>query len=197
MPLSQATPLLIREPGFLFSALLASTEPTHAALGSTYDADTWPVAWVPWGPTAEGSVFSYNTTVEPIRVAELFDPIAYSVTETGATLAFAVTNFTLLNMARAMNAPSSAVTTVSGATTTLSSKLEPPDPEAIIRRMIGWESLDHTMRFVGRQAINSGEMQINFQRGGAANMATTWTFERPAASKAFAFYGAGTARLGV
>lgn len=197
MPLSQATPLLLREPGFLFSALLASTEPTHAALASTYDADTWPVAWVPWGPTAEGSTFGYTTTVEPIRVAELFDPVEYSVTETGATLAFAVTNMTLMNIARGMNAPSSAVSTVSGATTTLSSKVEPPEPEAIIYRMIGWESLDHTMRFVGRKAINAGEMQINLARGGAANMATTWTFARPTGAKAFTFYGAGTARLGV
>lgn len=197
MPLSQATPMLIREPGFLFSALLLSTEPLHAALASTYDADVWPVAWVPWGPTAEGSVFGYNTTVEPIRVAELFDPVDYSITETGATLAFAVTNFTLLNMARLMNAPSSLVTTVSGTGATLSSKVEPPDQEQIISRMIGWESLDHTMRFVGRSAINSGEMQINLAKGGAASMASTWMFKRPAAGKAFTFYGAGTARLGV
>lgn len=197
MSLSQATPLLLREPGFLFSALLLSTEPTHTAAGSSYDLDAWPVAWVPWGPTAEGSVFGYNTNLEPIRVAELFDPVAFSITETGATLAFAVTNFTLQNIARLMNAPSSLVTTVSGTGVTLSSKVEPPDSDQIINRMIGWESLDHTMRFVGRQAINGGEMQINLARGAAANIASTWSFQRPTTGKAFTFYGAGTARLGV
>ncbi|MBC9003680.1 hypothetical protein [Micromonospora aurantiaca (nom. illeg.)] len=197
MPLSQATPLLLREPGFLFSALLASAEPLHAAAGSSYDADPWPVAWIPWGPTLEGSVFGHATNVEPVRVAELFEAVAYSVTEVTTTLAFAVTNFTLHNMARAMNAPSSAVTTVSGTGATLSSKLEPPDPETIVRRMIGWESLDHTLRLVGRQCLNGGEIQSNFARGATpAGIATVWNFERPASGKAFAFYGAGTGRLG-
>lgn len=196
MPLSQATPLLLREPGFLFHALLATAEPLHAAAGSSFDADPWPVAWVPWGPTQEGSVFSHSTNVEPIRVAELFEAVAYSVTEVTTTLAFAVTNYTLHNIRRAMNAPSSLVSTVSGTGATLSSKLEPPDPEQIVRSMIGWESLDHTMRLVGRQCLNGGEVQSTFGRGAAAGIATVWNFERPAAGKAFAFYGAGAGRLG-
>jgi hypothetical protein len=196
MPLSQATPLLIREPGFLFQAPLATAEPLHAALASTYDADVWAAAWVPLGPTTEGSVFSNSQNVEPIRVAELFEAVAYSVTEVTTTLAFAMTNYTLHNLRRAMNAPTSLVTTHSGAGVTLSSKLEPPDPQDILRCMIGWESLDHTLRFVGRQAINGGELQSTFGRATAASIATVWNFERPAAAKAFAFYGAGTARLG-
>jgi hypothetical protein len=196
MPLSQATPLLIREPGFLFHAPPATTEPTHAAAGSTYDADTWPVAWIPWGPTQEGSVFSNAQNVEPIRVAELFEAVAFSVTEVTTTLAFAVTNYTLHNIRRTQNAPTSLVTTVSGTGATLSSKYEPPDPEQITRCMIGWESLDHTLRLVGRQCINGGEASSTFGRGTAAAIATVWNFERPAATKSFAFYGAGTARLG-
>ncbi len=196
MSLSQATPLLLREPGFLFAAPLASTEPTHAALGSTYDADTWPVAWIPWGPTMEGSTFSNSQNIEPIRVAELFEPVAYSVTDVTTNIAFAVANYTLHNLRRAMNAPTSAISTVSGATTTLSSKLDPPDPETIVRCMIGWESLDHTMRLIGRQCINGGEVSSQFGRGTAASIATVWSFERPAAGKAFSVYSAGTARLG-
>ncbi|MBM0275094.1 hypothetical protein [Micromonospora tarensis] len=196
MPLTQATPLLIKEPGFLFHAPLASTEPTNAAAGSTYDADAWPVAWVPLGPTQEGSAFSYSMNIEAIRVAELFDAVAYSVTEVTTTLAFAMTNYTLHNLRRAMNAPSSAVTTVSGTAATLSSKLEAPDPSEIVRSMIGWESLDHTLRLVGRQCLNGGELQSTYGRAAAAGIATVWSFERPAAGKAFAFYGAGTARLG-
>jgi hypothetical protein len=196
MPLSQATPLLIKEPGFLFHAPLATAEPLHAAAGSTYDADPWPAAWVPLGPTQEGSVFSHSMNVEPIRVAELFDAVAYSVTEVTTTLAFAMTNYTLHNLRRAMNAPGSAVATVSGTAATLSSKLEAPDPQDIVRSMIGWESLDHTMRLVGRQCINGGELQSTYGRAAAAGIATVWNFERPASGKAFAFYGAGTARLG-
>jgi hypothetical protein len=196
MSLSQATPLLLREPGFLFHALLGSTEPTNLAAGSSYDADVWPVAWIPYGPTMEGSVFSNTQTVEAIRVAELFDAVAYSVTEVTTTLAFAATNFTLHNIRRGMNAPSALVTTVSGTAATLSSKLEPPDPQEIVRCMVGWESLDHTLRLVGRQCINGGELSATFGKGTAAGLATVWNFERPAAQKAFAFYGAGVARLG-
>ncbi len=196
MPLTQATPLLLREPGFLFLAPLATAEPLHAALASTYDADTWPAAWVPTGPTQEGSVFSNAQNVEPIRVAELFDAVAYSVTEVTTTLAFAMSNYTLHNVRRAMNAPTSAISTVSGSAATLSSKLDPPDPDTIVRCMVGWESLDHTMRLVGRQVINGGELQSTYGKGTAAGIATVWNFERPAASKAFSFYAAGTARLG-
>ena len=189
MSLSQATPLLLKEPGFLFHAVLASTLPPFATLASTYDLDVWPVAWIPYGPTMEGSVFSNTQNVEPIRVAELFEAVAYSVTEVTTTLAFAVANYTLHNLRRAMNAPASAITT-------LSSKLDPPDPETIVRCMIGWESLDHTMRFVGYQAINGGELQSNFGRGTAASIASVWNFERPTATNAFNFWAAGTARLG-
>jgi hypothetical protein len=196
MSLSTATPLLIREPGFLFHALLASTEPTHGAAASSYDADAWPIAWVPWGPTQEGSVFTNTQNVEAIRVAELFEAVAYSVTEVTTTIAFAISNFTLHNIRRAMNAPSTLITTVSGTAATLSSKLEPPDPEQIVRCMVGWESLDHTLRMVGRQCLNGGELSATFGRGTAAGIASVWNFERPAASKAFAFYGAGVARLG-
>jgi hypothetical protein len=196
MPLSQATPLLLREPGFLFAALLASTEPTYAAAGSTYDADTWPVAWIPWGPTMEGSTFSNSQNVEPIRVAELFEAVAYSVTDVTTTIAFAVANYTLHNLRRAMNAPTSAISTVSGTGATLSSRLDPPEPETIVRCMIGWESLDHTMRMVGRQCINGGELSSTFGRGTAASIATVWNFERPAVGKSFSFYAAGTGRLG-
>jgi hypothetical protein len=196
MSLSQATPLLIREPGFLFHAILGTAEPTHAALASSYDADVWAAAWVPWGPTTDGSVFSNSQNVEPIRVAELFDAVAYSVTEVTTSIAFACANYTLHNLRRALNAPTSLVTTVSGSGVTLSSKFEPPDPSDIVRCLIGWESLDHTMRMVGRQCINGGEMQSTYGRGAAASIATVWNFERPAATKAFAFYGAGTARLG-
>jgi len=196
MPLSQTTPNIIKEPGFLFLAPLATAEPTHVAAGSTYDADTWPAAWIPTGPTQEGSTFASTQNIEPIRAAELFDAVAYSVTEMTTTLAFVMMNYTLHNLRRAMNAPTSAISTVSGTGATLSSKLEPPEPEAIIRCMVGWESLDHTLRLVGRQCINGGEMQSSFGRGTAAGIATTWSFERPAAGKAFAVYGAGTGRLG-
>lgn len=196
MPLSMATPLVLTDPGFLFLAPLASTLPTMAAVGSSYDADTWPAAWKPVGATEEGSEFSYEMNVEPITVAELFNAISYTPTEVSTSLSFAMADYTLHNLAKAFNAPSSNVTTVSGATTTLSSKLAPPTPSQIIRRMVGWESLDHTLRLIGYQCLSSGSITSSYQRASKATIATTWNFETPAAGNPFEFYAAGTGRLG-
>lgn len=198
MPLgSVATPLTLIDPGYLFIAPLASTLPTMAAAGSTYDADAWPVAWVPVGATEDGSEFSYEMTVEPIMVAELFNAIQYAPTGVSSSISFAMADFTLHKLRRAMNASTSAVTTVSGAAATLSSKLAPPGPTAIIRHMIGWESLDHTLRLIGTQALNGGQMSISNKRAPSkATIATTWNFEQPAAGDAFNFYAAGVGRLG-
>ena len=71
-----AVPQVLTDPGFLFAAPLASTLPTNTVVGSKF-TDAWPAAWIPLGATTEGSTFSYSTTVEPIMVAEFFDPIKY------------------------------------------------------------------------------------------------------------------------
>lgn len=198
MPLTMATPLVLTDPGFLFVADLASTLPTMAALASTYDLDTWPAAWKPWGATEDGSQFNYEMKVEPITVAELFNAISYSPTEVSTSLSFAAADFTLLNMAKSMNAPATNVTTVSGATVTLSSKLSPPTPSQIKRRMIGWESLDHTLRMIGYQCLQGGAIQANFKKSpDKATIAMTWNFEQPTSGDAFNFWAAGVGRLGV
>lgn len=197
MSLAMATPLILTDPGFLFTADLASTLPTMAAAGSSYDADAWPVAWKAVGATEDGSQFNYEMTVEQITVAELFNAVAYSPTGVTVSLAFTMVDYTLNNLARAMNAPASNLSTVSGAAATLSSKLSPPTPSQIKRRMIGWESLDHTLRLIGTQCLQGGQIQASFQKAPAkAGIATTWNFEQPAAGDAFNFYAAGTGRLG-
>ena len=56
MPLgSVATPLILTDPGYLFTADLASTLPTMAAAGSSYAADAWPVALKAVGATEDPS----------------------------------------------------------------------------------------------------------------------------------------------
>jgi hypothetical protein len=197
MPLSTATPLILTDPGFLFYADLASTLPTMASLASTYDADTWPVAWKSIGATEDGSEFSYEMNVEKITVAELFNAVSYVPTETTISIGFTMVDYTLQRLALAMNAPTTNVTTVSGAAATLSSKLSPPTPTQIKRRMIGWESLDHTLRFVAVQCLNGGTISSTFKKAPeTAGISTTWNVEQPAAGDAFNFYSAGVARLG-
>lgn len=197
MSLSTASPLVLTDPGFLFWAPLLSTEPTHAAAGSSYDADTWPVAWINLGATEDGSTFSYESKIEAVRVAEFFDPIRWSTTDRSGSFAFNLTNFTLNNLKRVYNGGTLA--TVSGTGATLSSSLLPPSPGAEVRAMLGWESLDHTLRLIIYQAINSGTIAHAFKRAPAyAVMPCNFNFEVPtgAPQQPFKWLGAGTARLG-
>jgi hypothetical protein len=197
MSLSTPTPLILTDPGFIFTAILSSSLPPMAALASTYDADVWPVAWVNQGATEDGSKFAYKSNLEAISVAEFFDPIRWSTTSREGSFAFNLANYTLHNLRRALNAGTGAVTTVGGAGVTLSSKLTPPAPGAELRTMVGWESLDHTMRFIAYQVINGGTIESSYKKAPSyAVIPFELQFEVPASGIPFEFWGAGTARLG-
>lgn len=195
MSLTYATPLILTDPGFLFWAPLLTAEPTHAALASSYDADVWAVAWIPLGMTEDGSKLSYETKVEPIRCAEAFDPIRYSTTERSGSISFMLANYTLNTVKRVFNGGTLA--TVSGSGVTLSSSYLLPTPGQEVRAMIGWESLDHTMRVIMYQCINSGTIEQAFQKAPAkALLPCTFSFEAPASGQPLKYYAAGTGRLG-
>lgn len=196
MPLTMATPTVLTDPGYLFWAVLASTEPTHAALASSYDADTWPVAWIPLGATEDGSEFSYESKIEAVRVAEFFDPISWRTTERNGGFAFNLASYTLKNLQRAYNGGT--IATVSGSGVTLSSSLVPPAPGAEVRCMLGWESLDHTMRLVCYQTINGGAIKNAFRKAPAISVIPcAFNLEVPTSGIPFKWYAAGTPRLGV
>jgi len=198
MSLTTAVPLILTDPGFLFWAPLLTTEPTHAALASTYDLDVWPVAWIPLGATEDGSELSYESKVEAVKCAEFFDPIRWSTTERSGSFAFNLASYTLKQLQRAYNGGT--LSTVSGAGVTLSSKLLPPAAGGETRAMLGWESLDHTMRVVVYQAINSGTIKSAYKKAPAyATIPCMFNMEVPtgAPQQPFATYAAGTGRLGV
>lgn len=197
MSLATATPLILTDPGFLFWAPLLSTEPTHAALASTYDLDAWPAAWISLGATEDGSKFTYESKVEAVKVAEFFDPIRWSTTERSGSFAFNLAAYTLKNLQRAYNGGT--IATVSGSGVTLSSSLVPPAPGSETRAMLGWESLDHTTRLVCYQTINSGTITSAYAKAPAfATIPCMFNMEVPlgAPQQPFKFYMAGTARLG-
>jgi hypothetical protein len=197
MSLSTATPLILTDPGFIFTAVLNTATPTMAALTSSYDLDTWAAAWVNQGATEDGSKFSYQTKIEAISVAEFFDPIRWSTTERSGSFAFNLADYTLHNLRRALNVGTGAITTVSGAGVTLSSKLTPPTPGQEIRSMVGWESLDHTMRFIAYQVINGASIESAYKKAPSyAVIPFELSFEVPASGVPFNFWGAGTGRLG-
>jgi hypothetical protein len=179
----------------LFWAPFGTTEPTHTALASKFN-DAWPIAFIPMGATQDGSTFNWESPLEAIYAAEFLTPVAYANGEQSGNLGFGLLDFTLKSLQRALNG--GAPTTVSGATTTLVSKIEPPDPSEIVRSMIGWESLDNTMRIIGRQCINAAALEASFKKGTDVGVIPCeFNFERPTGAKSWAIYSAGTARLGV
>jgi len=198
MSLTNVVPLVIQDPGFLFWAPLLTAEPAHAALASTYDADVWPVAWLLLGATEDGKTFSYESKVEPVRVAEFFDPIRWSTTERQGSFAFNLADYTLANLKRSYNGGT--LSTVSGTGATLSSKLLPPSPGAETRAMLGWESLDHTFRIIMYQTINSGTIELAYKKAPSfATISCMFNMEVPAGApqQPWAMYAAGVGRLGV
>lgn len=191
---STAVPNILTDPGYLFWAPLLSAEPANTVVGSKF-TDSWPVAWISLGATEDGSAFTYETTVEPITVAEFFDPIRYSTTERAGNFAFNLADYTMNNLKRAFNGGTLA--TVSGGGATLLSSLVPPTPGNEVRAMIGWESLDNTMRIICYQTINSGSITSAYRKAPAfAVIPCTFNFEIPAAGNPWKMYSAGTARVG-
>jgi len=189
-----ATPTILKDPGYLFRAPIGTALPTNTVAGSVF-TDSWAAAWVPVGATEEGSTFSYEMTSEPIRVAELFDPVAYAVTEATGSFAFSMADYTLEKLKYAMNGGT--MTLVSGTGATALTSLEPPDPADVTRCMIGWESLDATTRIVARQCLNASAIEQAFRRApDKALIPVQFNLERPASDKSFIVYSAGTARSG-
>src|SRR5215207_4653624 len=166
-------------------------------VGSKF-SDAWSAGWVNLGATEDGSEFSFASSVEPVRVAEIFNPIQYAVTEQSTSIAFSLADFTAHNLRRAWNVGTANLTTVSGATTTLLSRLRPPTPSEIVRQMVGWESLDGTMRLFGYQTINGGEVTSAFRRApDKALIPFTMNFEVPTSPPVpFDIFIAGLARVG-
>lgn len=195
MPPAVAVPNILTDPGFLWIAPLGTTEPTNTVTAGVF-ADTVAAAWLPLGATTEGSTFAYSTTVEPITVAEFFDPIKYSTTSRSGSIAFNLADWTLSNYRRALNGGIAALTPSGSAGSELTT-LEPPDPGDEVRAMLLWESTDSTVRIIIRQAIQGGEISTAFQKAPTiAAIPCTFNLEVPTSgAKPFTIWGAGTDRV--
>lgn len=193
-PAAVATPNVLTDPGYLWIAPLATAVPTNTVAGSVF-TDAWAAAWIPLGATSEGSEFAYSTEVEPIEVAEFFDPISYRTTSRSGSIAFNLANYTLSNYRRALNGGVAALTATSGTGATALYTVEPPTPGAEVRCMIGWESLDNTVRLICHQTLQGGEITSAFKKApDLAVIPCTFQLEVPAAGKPWTMYGAGATR---
>lgn len=193
MPPTITTPTLLTDPGFLWVAPLGTADPTNTVAGSVF-TDVIGAAWIPMGATADGSVFNYQTTVTPLKVAELLDPVKYVTTDRAGTLAFALADFTLSNYNRALNGGVAALTATSGTGATSLYTVQPPAPGSEVRSMILWESTDNTIRLLCRQVFQGGSIQTTVKRGEVASMPCTFNLEVPSGGNPFTLWSAGTSR---
>lgn len=193
MPAAVATPNLLVDPGWLFWTPTDTIDPTFTVVNGKF-SDAWPATWLPLGATVEGSTFTYETTVEAMNVAEIFDPVKYATTGRTGSLAFALANFSLTNLKRALNG---GTITVSGGTgLTAVNSLTLPTPGLEERAKLGWESSDSTVRIIVSQALSSGTIEMAFQKApDFTQIPFEFQMEMPAgATQPFKVFTAGTVR---
>jgi hypothetical protein len=143
--------------------------------------------------TTTGSTWHYNLTTQEIEAAESFDAIAYKTTGRTASVDFTLMSFTATQLAIALNG---ATKTVTGSTSTTLTKISVPTPGQETRFMLGFESLDATVRMIAYQVINSGDISMQFQKAPAvAGIPFTVNCEIPASpTLPFDIWTAGVAR---
>lgn len=191
MPITMPDPQLLPKSGFLLWAPLGSTEPTNTVTGSVF-TDAWPAAWVPLGRTTGGAKIDDNASNGAIESAEDYTPLLQLNTKREPAVSFELMSFTATNLARALNG---AVTTVTGTTTTTLTKVDAPDPMSEVQCMLGWESDDATVRFVGRQCLNSGNLSVTLAKApSTATIMWAALLSKPAGAAAYSWFYAGTAR---
>lgn len=195
MPPPVATPALLSGAGFLWIAGLGVAAPTHTSSGGKF-TDVVPAAWLPLGATTEGTSFNYGSDVEPMEVAEFLDPVKYETVSRSGSVAFALANITLSNYRRALNGGVAALVAAGTAGAEVTT-LEPPDPGTEVRAQLLFETTDGSMRFLFRQVLQGGEIEMNFRKApDYAAIPCTFNLEIPTGTtKPFAIIAAGTVRV--
>lgn len=194
MPLSHATPNIMKGPGYLLATLLATPNPTNTVAGGVF-TDEWDVAWVRLGATSEGSSFSFGSTVEGIVVAEFANPIAYETTQQEGTWSFAMADYTASKLKLAYNGGVGAVAPTSGTGATALYTVEPPQLGNEVRIKLGWESQDHTVRRIAYQTIQGGASETAHGKAPALGLIpVTFNLEQPAVGAPVSTYFAGASR---
>jgi hypothetical protein len=189
-----AVPATLLDPGFLWICPLLTVPWTNTVAGGIF-TDAINVAAIPLGATEDGSTFHYETNVDPVLVAEFFDPIQFRTTSRQGSMAFNLAGFTLSNYRRALNGGVAALTATSGVGATALWTIAPPVPGAEARCMVAWESLDTTVRILLYQTIQGGAVESVFKKApDKAVIPCTFNMEVPVSGTPFNIFGAGPNR---
>jgi hypothetical protein len=171
-------------PGYLYIAPLGTSEPTDLATAWASVA----AAWVQLGYTDDGSSFTYEISSDSVEVAEELDPVKVALTGRSPKLSFALAEVTATNLKRALNGGT--ITSGTGIVT-----FEPPDLGSEVRTMIGFESEDHTERWVYRQCLQTGNLGMDRKKGSTkTTIACEFSLEKPPSATPFKAIFASPAR---
>lgn len=177
MPRGTPTAISLGGPGYLYAAVLGSTEPTNTVAANLF-TDAWAAAWILLGYTEDGSEFSYAPSYENVDVAEELEAIDSAPTGREIKVMFQAAENTAKNYQRAMNGGTITVTGTGG---TLLTKFEPPALGAESSIMLGWESEKHDERWVFRQCKQTGTINTARKKGAAkALIPMEFTVYKPA-----------------
>lgn len=195
MPAVIPQPQILTDPGILWVSALGTAEPTPVATAGKF-SDVLPVAWLLLGPTDEGSSFSDSVDTDTITVAEFLSAIRNVVTGRTSKLSFALASWTLSNYRRALNGGVAALTPTGTGGAEITS-LEPPVEGTETRCQIMWESTDSTLRLLGRQAFQTGEVSTDMKPApDKALIPCEYSFEQPTTGlRPWKMWAAGTARV--
>lgn len=198
MPAAVVPKITAIGPGYLYRAPLGTLIPGTTNTGGDVVAgvfsDAWPVGWVLNGSTRDGSQVSYETTSEGIIVAEYLDPL--DEVTTGRNIGFAFDLATVTNKSYGLAFNGGTSTTVSGATTTLLTKVSPPVVGAEVKTMLGWESQDGTQRIIFYQCLQAGNIQWSNQKApNFQSFPLTFKVSQPATGNPFDIFLAGPTRI--
>jgi hypothetical protein len=184
-------PQLLNQAGALLWAPAGTSLPANTVVGGVF-TDDWPVAWVPLGRTTSGTKIEDNPTVSNIDSAEDYYPLDSPTTARDAMVSFELMSNTATNLSRALNG---AVTVVTGTTTTTLTQVSAPNPVNEVPCMIGWQSLDGTVRWVGYKVKNSANLSMELNKApSTANIAWAGKCMKPATTQPYDFFYAGENR---
>lgn len=170
MPARGVPSALALGPGYLYIGAIGTAEPADLVTAWTVVS----AGWVALGYTDQGSEFDYQLNTSPVQVAEELDPISNAPDGRQSSVKFNLAQITATNLKYASNGGT--IVTGTGIVT-----FEPPDLGTEVRVMLGFESEDHTERWVFRQALQSGQLTIQRQKGANnATMSTEFMLEKPA-----------------
>lgn len=157
-------------PGYLYLSPVGTTEPTDLVTAWT----TVSAAWAGLGYTDDGSEFDYQLSADPVPVAEELDPIINAPTGRAMSVQFSMAEITATNLKRVFNGGT--ITSATGCV-----YFEPPALGTEVRVMLGFESEDHTERWIYRQCFNTGQVALPRKKGASkAVLPTTFQLEKPA-----------------